>query len=307
VSKATPRLGKGLSALIGPRTAAGFRHAPAPAIEPLAAGLPDGMLREIPLDRIRPNPRQPRANFDHTTLEQLAASIRHSGVLQPVLVRRVEDGQFELIAGERRWRAAELAGLEAIPALVREPSDADAFEMALVENLQREDLGPLERATAYQQFIDMTGATADALAERLGESRASISNYLRLLKLDELVQQMISDGALAMGQARAIAALSIPQRQVALARLAARRNLSVRQVEALAKESFDVTPPATRPSPRRDSHLGELEEQLSKALGLSVKVRPGRKKNSGCIAIRYDSLEEFDRVAERISGRSSME
>ena len=306
MSKSTPRLGKGLSALIGPRTSTGLRP-PVATIESPIAGVPDATLRQIPLDRIRPNPRQPRASFDQTALQQLATSIRHSGVLQPVLVRGIGDGQFELIAGERRWRAAALAGLEALPAVVRELSDADAFETALVENLQREDLGPLERATAYQQLIDMTGSTVDAVARRLGESRANVSNYLRLLKLEQSVQQMISDGALAMGQARAIASISNPQRQVALARLAARRNLSVRQVEALTKDSVGIVQPAPRPTPRRDAHLGELEEQLSKSLGLSVKVRPGRKKNSGRITIRYDSLEEFDRLAERISGRSSME
>lgn len=312
MSKSTSRLGKGLDALIGPRPSGPFRHrTPASGAPPdhLTRTAPTDatLLRQIPLDQMRPNPRQPRAPLDQGALEQLAASIRRSGILQPVLVRSTDEPGFELIAGERRWRAAQLAGLETIPAIVRDLNDAQSFETALIENLQREDLGPLERAAAYQQLIDTLGITIDGAAARLGESRANISNYLRILKLSEDVQRMICAGELEMGQARAIAGISNPQRQLAIARLAARRNLSVRQVETLAKESREPAPQPRPSPPPPDAHLPNVQQALSKALGLSVTLHPGRKKNSGRVVIRYNSLEEFDRIAEQIGGHSVLE
>jgi len=264
-------------------------------------------LHHIPLSQIRPNPRQPRSALNDAALQQLAASIRGNGLLQPVIVRTMPDGNFELVAGERRWRAAQIAGLQTIPALIRELTDADSFETGLIENLQREDLGPLERAAAYQQLIDMLRVTIDVVATRLGESRASISNYLRLLNLGEAVQQMICSGQLGMGQARALAGVSNPQTQLAIARLAVRRNLSVRQVEALTKETDQPVSKAIRSPRPLDAQLANVEEALSKALGLSVKLLPGKKKNSGRIVIRYDSLDEFDRIAEKIGGHRLLE
>jgi ParB family chromosome partitioning protein len=259
------------------------------------------------VDRIRPNPNQPRSDINDAALHELAASVRRTGVLQPVLLRPESDGTFVLVAGERRWRAAQLAGLQTIPALVRHLDDAESFEISLIENLQREDLSPLDRAAAYQQFIDSFGVTTDELAARLGESRASVANYLRMLKLTEEVQDLLRTGQLGMGQARAISGISNPQRQLAIARLAVRRNLSVRQVEALAKGSDE---PAARPTlePRaRDPHLSDVQKSLSKAIGLSVTLHPGKKKNAGRVVIHYNSLEEFDRIAERIGGRSALE
>ena len=231
--KSTPRLGKGLSALISPRAAAPFHHRSNPLAMEVARA--DGLLlREISIHNIDPNPNQPRQRHDESALHELAASIREKGVLQPILVRSSGATKFELVAGERRWRAAQIAGLTTIPVIVRELSDVEAFETALIENLQREDLAPLERATAYQQLVDTLGVGIDAVAARLGESRANVSNYLRLLKLREEVQAMVADGRLGMGQARAIAGINNPQRQLAVARLAVRRNLSARQVETLA-------------------------------------------------------------------------
>ena len=312
MSKTTPRLGKGLSALIGPRATGPFKYrlpqsagTPAPTSDPLVP--PGTAISELPLDRIRPNPRQPRLNIDQTDLEQLADSLRQTGLLQPVLVRPVGDDQFELVAGERRWRAAAIAEFKTIPAIVRDLTDNESFELALIENLQREDLGPLERANAYQQLIDTLDITVDELARRLAESRANVLNYMRLLKLTEQVQDMITSGQLAMGQARALAGIANPQRQLALARLAARRNLSVRQVELLARQADDSSDRAPRPSHTVDAHLSDVEQSLSKALGLPVTLHPGKKKNSGRVVIRYNSLEEFDRVADKIAGHSLTE
>jgi ParB family chromosome partitioning protein len=312
MAKSHPRLGKGLSALITPRARAPLRRG-ATTLEgtPVASATTtlrgDSPLHDIPLDQIRPNPRQPRETLDEATLKQLADSVRHSGILQPVLLRPAADGTYELVAGERRWRAAAIAGLKTVPAIVRRLSDAESFEAALIENLQREDLAPLERATAYQQLIDTLGVTIDTAAARLGESRANISNYLRILKLPDVIRRLIAGGQLGMGQARAVAGIDNPQRQLAIARLAARRNLSVRQVEALAKQAGPPDTPAPRSPRPRDAHVADVEHALGKALGLNVKLHAGRKKNAGRVVIRYDSLEEFDRIAEKICGRSLLE
>ncbi|MBK9119239.1 MAG: ParB/RepB/Spo0J family partition protein [Phycisphaerales bacterium] len=305
MSKAPARLGRGLSALVSNRrldTPLPLQHAP-----PV-----DAVLPEIPLDTIRPNPKQPRTLFDDQALAELAASVRQSGVLQPVLVRPVGDDQFELVAGERRWRAARLAGLMTIPAIVRSLDDRAALEIALVENLQREDLGPLERATAYQNYLHTFGGTVEELAQRLGESRANVSNYLRLLKLSPEVCFMLGAGELGMGQARALAGVVDPQRQLAMARLVARRNLSVRQVEELVRQATEtdpIDPPATRSArlSRGVGHLADVERSLSKALGLRVRLVAGRRKNSGRIVITYNNLDEFDRIAQQLGGEVHLE
>jgi ParB family chromosome partitioning protein len=229
-------------------------------------------------------------------------------MLQPVLVRPAGDGEYQLVAGERRWRAAQLAGLERIPAIIRAASDAESVELALTENLQREDLNALERAEAYRQYLDAFGASVDELAVRVGESRPSVSNYLRLLKLDAPVQDLIRAGELGMGQARAIAGVEDRQAQLALARLAVRRNLSVRQVEALAKLADGVREEGgARGTVERPRHFDDVERAFGRALGLAVQVKPGRGKNAGRIVIRYRSLQEFDRVAERLGAREFLE
>ncbi len=313
MTKPTNRLGKGLGALIGPRPAGAGLQAPPPkgisvdsaSPVPTLKPEPKSPLRNIPVDQVRPNPRQPRTVFSESALSELAASIKISGVLQPVLVRQLGDG-FELVAGERRFRAAKLAGLKEIPAVVRDLSDAESMEIALVENLQREDLGPLDRALAYQQYIETFSSSAERLAIRLGESRANVINYVRLLRLSIEIQDLIRAGELSMGQARAILTVADPQRQLQLAKLAARRRLSVRQIEELAKapigeSSGDSTHPA------RDRHQSDVETALSKALGLHVGLKPGKSKNSGTILIKYNSLEEFDMVAERLSGQKTLD
>lgn len=311
MSKPAPRLGRGLSAILGARPASpgaiDTTRPPRTAgpTKPAERGLD---IREISLDQIVPNPRQPRAQFPESGLQELAQSIRTQGVIQPIIVRSDGNARYELVAGERRWRAARLAGLETIPAIVRELGGGQSLEVALIENLQREDLTPLERARAYQGYLSTFEVSAEALAARLGESRSNVSNYLRLLRLPEQIQALIEGGKLGMGQARAIAAIEDPQRQLAIATLAVRRNLSVRQVEALAKrpeESARPAPSATKVAV--DRHLDDVATALSRALGLPVRILAGRRKNSGRVVIAYNSLEDFDRIAERIGGRSSLE
>lgn len=340
---AAPRLGKGLAALISPRI-----HAPVPVAPPAPDGArpdtnsaaaqqstatiasvaatvrrderadeagsgeaaPPSHVTYVSIDAIRPNPNQPRTVFDEAALAELAASIRQSGVLQPVLVRSSGDGRYELVAGERRWRAARQAGLTAIPAIVHALSDSESLEIALIENLQRDDLRPLERAAAYQRYIESFGVSPEQLATRLGMSRANVVNYMRLLKLPPLVRELLEQGELGMGQARAIAGVLDPQRQLAIARLAARRNLSARQVEALVSRESDG--PSTRPeddkaSSGKSRHYREIEAAMSRAIGLPVELHPGRAKNAGHLTIRYRSLEEFETLADRLGLRVSLD
>lgn len=311
MSKSMQRLGRGLSGIVGARP---LVHPPYAAPPAEAADGGDGStatvtaIRQMPIDAVVPNPRQPRSHFDDAAIGQLADSIRANGVLQPLLVRPLPTGQFELVAGERRLRAARRAGLQSVPAIVRTVGDAESLEMALIENLQREDLDAVERATAYRQYLDTFQTTPEALAERIGESRANVANYLRILKLADEIKEMIRASRLGMGQARAIAGVPDPERQLALARLAVRRNLSVRQVEELAKTATERTVDVTvSKAVGRDRHVQQVEEALSKALGVSVVLKPGKGKNTGRIVIRYKSLEEFDRIAQRLGGTAYLE
>jgi ParB family chromosome partitioning protein len=307
MNKPNPRLGKGLNALI-PSHGTNL-----PAQPDGSQPEPTGKYRvvELPIDSLAPNPRQPRTTFSAETMAQLAESIRANGVLQPVIVRAVGDHSYQLVAGERRWRAAKLAGLQTVPAVIHGLSDSQALEVALVENLQREDLAPLERAAAYQHYLDSFGGTIEDLSRRLSESRANISNYLRLLKLRPEVCYLLGTGELGMGQARALAGVTNPKQQLALARLAARRNLSVRQVEDLVRSATDAEtdPPRTErqaniPHPQQLRHV---EEALTKAIGLHVRVAPGKRKNAGRVIVSYGNLEEFDKIAERLGGTADLE
>lgn len=308
MAKAAHRLGKGLSALIPARDAtASALPAPSPTMPH-----DRNQIRHLPIDSIAPNKHQPRTTFDDASLAALAESIRVKGILQPIVVRISGDHSYELVAGERRWRAARLAGLTTIPAMVREFSDSESFETALIENLQREDLGPLERAAAYQHYLDVFGGTIEDLAQHLAESRANISNYLRLLKLCPEICFMLGSGELSMGHARAIAGITDPHRQIATARLSVRRNLSVRQVEQLARAAEErpsdaPAQPESEHSAASKRHLVEVENALSKALGLAVRLHAGRRKNSGRVVISYVNLDEFDRIAERLGASAHLE
>jgi ParB family chromosome partitioning protein len=255
---------------------------------------------ELPVSSIKSNSFQPRGHFDEDSLASLTASVRELGVLQPVLVRQVDDrGGYELIAGERRWRAAKRAGLQTIPALVRTATDADSLEQALVENLHREDLNPLEEAAAYQQLIEDFKLTHDELATRVGKSRAAISNTLRLFQLPPGIQRLVAEGQLSAGHARAL--LGTPDRsyQEALARRAVTEGLSVRSVEEAIRARGERAPaekPAVEPGAGKLRPPGflQLEDLLSAHLDTRVKVEMGMKK--GRVLIEFATLEDLERI-----------
>jgi ParB family chromosome partitioning protein len=274
-------LGRGLAALIPQRAAQ-------------AAG-----SIEIGLDRISQNPRQPRTRIDPTAIATLAASIREHGVIQPILVTETIDG-YQLVAGERRVHAARLAGLTRIPAVVRQLADREQLELALVENLQREDLDPLEAARAYQQLIDDFGFTQDRLAERVGRARSTVANTLRLLELHQAVQVAVADGAISEGHGRAIGGLP-SEIQAKIVATVIERDLSVRQTEELVRRLREPRPERAGPAPRTtDPDLERVEEDLRRALG--TKVRLARSRRGGRIVIEYYSDEELGRLYERLIG-----
>ena len=256
-------------------------------------------LLEIPVVTIRANTNQPRSNFDEETLAALTASVREVGVLQPVLVRTVGEGSYELIAGERRWRAAKRAGLQTIPAIVRDVSDHQSVEQALVENLHREDLNPLEEAGAYQQLIEDFGLTHEQLSVRVGKSRAAITNTLRLFQLPPAVQKLVGEGQLSAGHARAL--LGTPDRafQESLARKAVAEQMSVRAVEDAVKQRNELGGAtsgaiANRHAKLRPPGVLELEELLSSHLDTRVKVDLGAKR--GRVVIEFATLEDLERI-----------
>jgi ParB family chromosome partitioning protein len=272
-------LGRGLDALLGE---------PAP---PAAEN-----LLEIPVDEIDVNPRQPRKEFDPASLQELAGSIRAAGVLQPVIVRRSPAGRWELIAGERRWRAARLAGLERIPAIVREASDAECLELALVENLLREDLNPMEEAEAYQQILREFGWTQEELARRLGRDRSTIANSLRLLRLPAPIQEDLRAGRLTMGHARALLALTTAAEQLKLRDEILAHAWSVRATEAGVQQRRAARPP------RRSPELVALEEALRRALMTRVRIVGDERR--GRIEISYATVEELNRLAGVLGARA---
>ena len=285
-------LGKGLGALI-----------PSGAAEHAAAGLATGPgLQELPIAAIRPNPYQPRDRFDEEALGTLADSIREVGLLQPVLVRPAGDG-FELIAGERRWRAARRAGLQVIPAIVRETADRLALEQAVVENLQRDDLNPLEEAAAYQQMIEDFSKTHEQVAATVGKSRAAVTNTLRLLQLPPSIQRALREEQLSMGHARAL--LGTPDRafQEALARRAIKDDLSVRAVEEAVRARNDgkgTDGKRAAAARLRPPGLLELEELLSDHLETRVKMRLGAG-GKGTLAIDFAGLDDLERIYRRMT------
>ena len=254
---------------------------------------------EIPLSRIRPNPRQPRQRMDEGELEALASSVREHGVLQPILVTETLDG-YQLVAGERRFRASQMAGLERIPAVIRQLADRDQLELALVENLQREDLGPLEEAHAYRSLATEFELTHDQIAQRVGRAKSTIANTLRLLDLDPPVQAALSDGQITEGHARAIAGLPIEQ-QGRVAATVASQQFSVRQTEELVRRLREPRP-ASGPTPaaRLDPDLERVEEDLRRQLG--TKVTLARSRKGGRIIIEFYSDEELAQLYDRLIG-----
>ncbi len=252
-------------------------------------------LRELPVDRIVPGKHQPRARFDEEKLRQLAESMQNLGVAQPVVVRP-RNGGYELIVGERRWRAAQMLGMETIPAIVRDLPDAQALELSLIENLQREDLNPIEEATAYQRFVNELALTQEQIAARMGKDRSTVANSLRLLRLPEAIQRDLATGALSMGHARALLSLNSPDAQLRARDQILRQRLSVRASEQLVARTRGPAQP--RPPRKRGPFLVAAEERLRKTLGTQVKISPGRK--GGKIEITYYSEEDLDRIISLI-------
>jgi len=308
-----PRLGRGLSSLIASSTDLTrdddqqYQHVT--GLPPVGRVHPEptdqSVLREIRVDQIMPNPYQPRRDFPSQELTELAESIRQQGFIQPLVVvpgGPEAAGEYVLVAGERRLRAARQIGLEAVPCVVREASRQQILEWALIENIQRADLNPMERANAYRQYVDRFGLTQADAAERLGQARATITNHLRLLELHADVQQMLAEGSLSFGHGKVLAALiAEPARQMALARRASCDGLSVRELERLVGgEPHDGTQmgaeAAATAEQGRAPYIRDLEERLSGLLGARVAILATRRGHRGRIVVQYSSLDEFDRI-----------
>jgi len=256
-------------------------------------------LQDISIDAVSPNPYQTRTVWNEKDLADLAESIKANGVIQPIVVRRSRTG-YELIAGERRFRAAKLTGLVKIPALVREATDEQLFEWALIENIHRAQLNPLERARAYQLYISTFSLTQVEAAERLGEDRSVIANYLRILDLPAEIKQMITNEQLTMGHARAILALPTDEMRRKLANRAMAGRLSVREVERLVRRYLTTTGQTIKASRTKPAHILDLEDKLSKQLGTRVNIETRKNGQKGKIVIEFNSLDEFDTITERL-------
>jgi ParB family transcriptional regulator, chromosome partitioning protein len=280
-------LGRGLSALLGEADAAGAGDAPRP-----------GDSRDLPIELIERNADQPRRDFDEEELEALAASIRERGVLQPILVRPspLTQGRYQIVAGERRWRAAQRAGLRELPAVIRELDDLKTLEIAIIENVQRVDLNAIEEAFGYRDLIDRFGRTQDEIAQIVGKSRSHVANAIRLLGLPEAVQQDLRAGRLSAGHARALAAAPDPE---ALARQVLAQGLNVREAEALARRAQAPRRPTPSSAGGKDADTRALEEDLSDALGLSVEIND--RGGAGEVRVRYGSLEQLDELCRRLT------
>jgi len=252
---------------------------------------------EVELERIIAGGEQPRRVFKDDALRELAASIKERGVLQPVLLRRGKDGTFSLIAGERRFRAARLAGLKKIPSIIRDSAPEDSLEIALIENIQREDLNPMEMAHAFQRLIRQFGLTQEALSGKVAKDRATVANYLRLLSLPDEIQALVNGGSLSMGHARALLAMDDRRKMLDAARKVIKQGLSVRETERLARTAAGGV---ARKKPSRSPEAAALEDKLIKSLGTKVKVKDRGKR--GSIEIEYYSLEELDRLLDILLG-----
>jgi len=256
----------------------------------------------IDITRIIPGEQQPRKVFRDTALQELAASIKERGVLQPIIVSRTGDGTFRLIAGERRWRATALAGLKKIPAMVKDVASADSLEIALIENIQREDLNPVEMAEAFHRLMKDFSLTQEDLSAKVGKERATVANYLRLLKLPDEIKRLVNDGSLSMGHARAILAIEGKANQVEAARRIIHKGLSVREAETLAKKWGTGAKKKTTHH-KKDPQIESLQEKLIRSLG--TKVRIYHKGKKGKIEIEYYSLDELDRLLDILMGEGS--
>ncbi len=292
-------LGKGLESLLPGRS--GFTSTPAPAAPPP----PDeGKPREIPVDQIERNPFQTRGRIDENALKELSASIAATGVVQPVLVRPLADNRFQLIAGERRWLASKLAGKATVPAILRHVSDEQAMEMTIVENLQRADLNPMEQARAYDRLGQQFKMTQEQMAQRTGKDRASVANFLRLLRLPLEVQHKVESGSLSFGHARTLLSLESPEAILKAAQKVSALSMSVRQTESYVQGLLN---PEKKPKGEEkekaplDPNVREARDSLQRALGLKVSIED--KNGRGRVIIEYSRLEDFDALLETITGK----
>ncbi len=296
-----PVLGRGLGALIPQRPAAPSEAAPVGTSEAAPGGL---LLRMLPIESLVPNRDQPRKHFEAALLRELADSIRVHGILQPIVCSPHNDppGSFMIVAGERRWRAAQLAGLHDVPVVIRDTPESDRLELAVLENLQRLDLSPIEEAQAYRQLMDVREYTQELLAERLGKDRSTVANALRLLKLPPRVQALVQEGRLSMGHARALLALESPADMIELALEAMQKGYTVRAVERAVRARLHPEP-AQAPSEEQSAReviVRDLEDRLRRGLGVKAAVKTSQKQGSGTIELPYGSLDELDRLLQML-------
>lgn len=276
-----PALGKGLSALIPEKGKA-------------------KEILELKINSIIPNEYQPRKFFKDTALNELVASIKEKGIIQPVIVRKTSDSSYQIIAGERRWRASKLAGLASIPAIVKVAAPEEALELALIENIQREDLNPLETAEAFQRLISDFKLTHDDISKKVGKDRATVTNYLRILKLPLEIKKWIADGSLSIGHAKALLQVEQQRTQIDIAGKVIKHGLSVRETESLCKKgsTIKISPRILKP---KDPQISSLEEKMMHSLGTKVRLIHKSNKKGGRIEIEYYSLEELDRLLDLLT------
>lgn len=287
-------LGRGLNSLIpAARTVPTAPVATGPA--PVAAVAPTGeMIQQIAVERIEPNPYQTRIQVDEHSLNELAESIKVQGVLQPIVLRQVKDGKLQLVAGQRRWLASQKAGKATVPAIVRQLSDEQAIELTIIENLQREDLNPLDQAAAFEKLSSTCGLTQEQIAQRTGKDRATVANYMRLLRLPELVRNWVRSNELSMGHARTLMALSSPEEQIALGLKVVKGSMSVRQTEKMVADWHAPKDKQEKPEQVIDPNVREAQREIERHLGVRVTIDD--KNGKGKIIIQYKSLEDFDNV-----------
>jgi ParB family chromosome partitioning protein len=283
-------LGRGLGALIPQREKS----------EALAPAVPQTGLLYVPIEQIAPNPLQPRKTFNDDSIDELARSVREHGIIQPLVVTRSGDHKYKLIAGERRYRAAQKAGLATVPIVVKEEmGEGDALQVALIENIQREDLNPIEEALAYHQLHEEFGLTQEEIAKRVGKERSTVANFLRLMKLPDPVKKLLASGQLSMGHARALLAVDSAKKQEQLADRVVKRNLNVRQTEMLAAESSPNK--AVEKKEEKDVFTRDAEEKLQRSLRTKVEI--DRKRRGGVIHIRFASEDDLIRIFDELTGR----
>lgn len=332
MSKTAKRLGRGLDSLVSnlrgtPEPESAQTPHPQQAIAPKGSVLPasekqqpsafhvehalqalsvkekDGFLLQMPISVIQPNPYQPRTVMDDKALASLVASIKKSGILQPITVRQ-RNGRHEIIAGERRWTAAKACGLTTVPVIVRDADDEQMLELALIENIQREDLNAIDRAKAYKRFCTRFNLRAEELADRLGEDRSTVANYMRILELSPTIQELVANGRLGMSQGRCLLGLSDPRRREELAHRCADSEWSVRTLEEAVRKEKEapgaIALPAKPVVAKASPHLRDLQQRFEHSMKTKVTIVEGRRKGSGRIIIEYYSLDDFDRIANAL-------